>query len=67
MTDKEQVIALYPDAKCISYIGEITKERIYKIFAEGDVITLSYTSEAVAWQYALSITNRKILHKLEDN
>ena len=65
-TDKERVLALYPDAVCKTRPETSAGAWRWTIWSDDEWIANSYLSEEHAWLWALTVTNREILQKFRD-
>ena len=68
MTDKEQLIAILPDAYLLIMRNESNEcgEFRYVVKNKHDIISVSFMSEEKAWEWALMITHMKLLRKLSN-
>jgi hypothetical protein len=64
MTSKEYVQSIYPDAKCFVTKSTLLSELHY-IKSNDAQISISWTSEDKAWDYAKSIINFRMINMLE--
>ena len=65
-TDKEQVIILYPDAKCKAEKSKVRGAEIHWIICNNTKqLGNSYISEEQAWNWALAGINNAILRKFQ--
>jgi hypothetical protein len=60
---KDQMMKLFPNAYCKRLPNE--HPNFWMIVADEKQVTHSWNSEAQAWDWALSITNKRILDKFK--
>jgi len=67
MSDKEQVLKLYPNAKCVRDCSPSNKmPRWWILVSDNNMpLTVTYINEDAAWQWALAIINKDIMDKLK--
>jgi len=66
MPDKEQVLKLYPDAKCVHDYSPINgMSRWWILVNDNMLLTVTYISEDVSWHWALAIINKDIMDKFK--
>lgn len=67
MTYRDQLLKLYPDAKCMIKNPDNSELTRWNIIADQKIISFSYGSEEKAWKGAVEITNYRILEKFKQS
>lgn len=65
LTPKQRVLMVYPEAQCVFKYTNIEGVGIkYCIVNENKILGSSFTSENLAWDWAITVINRKMIEKL---